>query len=52
MAAAYTIWGNEGQGMFPPMPDPTGDPKTWSREECRLWLEKVSQIFALIGDVY
>ncbi|KAF5674182.1 ste24 endopeptidase [Fusarium heterosporum] len=40
MAAAYTIWGSDGQGMFPPPADPTGDPKTWSREECRLWLDK------------
>ncbi|KAF4453019.1 STE24 endopeptidase [Fusarium austroafricanum] len=43
MAAAYTIWGNDGQGMFPPQPDPTGDPKTWTKEECRLWLEKASE---------
>ena len=41
MAAAYTIWGND-QGMFPPMADPTGDPKTWTKEECQLWLNKVS----------
>ena len=40
MAAAYTIWGND-QGMFPPMADPTGDPKTWTKEECQLWLNKV-----------
>ncbi|KAH7191950.1 uncharacterized protein B0J16DRAFT_332024 [Fusarium flagelliforme] len=39
MAAAYTIWGND-QGMFPPMADPTGDPKTWTKEECQRWLNK------------
>ncbi|CVK87519.1 uncharacterized protein FMAN_05516 [Fusarium mangiferae] len=40
MAAAYTIWGNDGQGVFPSQPDPTGDPKTWTKEECQLWLNK------------
>jgi hypothetical protein len=43
MAAAYTIWGNDGQGVFPPQPDPTGDPKTWTKEECQLWLNKASE---------
>ena len=46
MAAAYTIWGND-QGMFPPMADPTGDPKTWTKEECQLWLNKVSSCLCL-----
>ncbi|KAG5981629.1 hypothetical protein E4U55_002741 [Claviceps digitariae] len=34
-AAVWTIWGTE---MFPPQPDPQGDPETWTREEMRRWL--------------
>lgn len=28
--------------MFPPTPDPTGDPERWTREEMRRWLAAVS----------
>ncbi|ENH68829.1 hypothetical protein FOC1_g10014619 [Fusarium oxysporum f. sp. cubense race 1] len=48
MAAAYTIWGNDGQGVFPPQPDPTGDPKTWTKEECQLWLNKASESLTVV----
>ncbi|KAI1001602.1 hypothetical protein K3495_g6601 [Podosphaera aphanis] len=34
-AAAWSIWGQE---IFPRENDPTGDPKTWTREEKRRWL--------------
>ncbi|KAG6065574.1 hypothetical protein E4U32_007183 [Claviceps aff. humidiphila group G2b] len=34
-AAVWSIWGTE---MFPPPPDPKGDPATWTREEMRRWL--------------
>ncbi|KAG6029830.1 hypothetical protein E4U19_000766 [Claviceps sp. Clav32 group G5] len=34
-AAVWSIWGTE---MFPPPPDPKGDPETWTREEMRRWL--------------
>jgi hypothetical protein len=38
-AAAWTIWGGD---MFPPEPDPTGDPEGWTNEEMRRWLSLVS----------
>lgn len=28
--------------MFPPEPDPTGNPETWTQEEMRRWLSLVS----------
>ncbi|TVY12573.1 hypothetical protein LARI1_G008825, partial [Lachnellula arida] len=34
-AAVWSIWGTE---MFPKESDPTGDPKTWTREELRRFL--------------
>ncbi|KAK0383706.1 hypothetical protein NLU13_9617 [Sarocladium strictum] len=34
-AAVWTIWGGD---MFPPEPDPTGDPAGWTKEEMRRWL--------------
>ncbi|KAG6160374.1 hypothetical protein E4U37_000637 [Claviceps purpurea] len=37
-AAVWSIWGTE---MFPPPPDPKGDPETWTREEMRRWLAAV-----------
>ncbi|KAL2119326.1 hypothetical protein VTJ04DRAFT_6286 [Mycothermus thermophilus] len=33
--AAWAIWGGD---LFPPEPDPKGDPETWTREELRRWL--------------
>ncbi|KAL2023878.1 hypothetical protein VTK56DRAFT_655 [Thermocarpiscus australiensis] len=33
--AVWAIWGGD---MFPPEPDPKGDPETWTREELRRWL--------------
>ncbi|KAF4471898.1 hypothetical protein FALBO_1190 [Fusarium albosuccineum] len=40
MAVAYVCWGDDGKPIFPAEKDPTGDPKTWTREELRRWLEK------------
>ncbi|KAG6003019.1 hypothetical protein E4U21_002454 [Claviceps maximensis] len=45
-AAVWTIWGTE---MFPPQPDPQGDPETWTREEMRRWLA-ARNLFPQEGD--
>ncbi|KAF1950423.1 hypothetical protein CC80DRAFT_496859 [Byssothecium circinans] len=34
--AAWTIWGND---IFPSQ-DPTGDPESWTHEQCLTWLNK------------
>ncbi|KAM3430122.1 hypothetical protein NHJ13734_007883 [Beauveria thailandica] len=39
--AAATAWMLAGD-LFPADPDPKGDPKTWTREQMRRWLEAVS----------
>jgi len=36
--AVWAIWGGD---LFPPEPDPKGDPETWTREELRRWLAAV-----------
>jgi len=36
--AVWAIWGGD---LFPPEPDPTGDPETWTRGELRRWLAAV-----------
>ncbi|KAH7132305.1 hypothetical protein B0J11DRAFT_577233 [Dendryphion nanum] len=36
--AAWSIW---GQDLFPSS-DPTGEPETWTHEECSRWLRNVS----------
>lgn len=40
-AAVWSIWGGD---MFPPEPDPTGDPQGWTQEEMRRWLSAVSAL--------
>ncbi|KAG6080741.1 hypothetical protein E4U33_007363 [Claviceps sp. LM78 group G4] len=44
-AAVWSIWGTE---MFPPPPDPKGDPETWTREEMRRWLAAVGLFFPIL----
>ncbi|OCK77238.1 hypothetical protein K432DRAFT_384850 [Lepidopterella palustris CBS 459.81] len=34
--AAWSIWGTSD--IFPAQPDPTGDPSSWTADECRQWL--------------
>lgn len=41
IVAAATVWALSGD-LFPPDPDPKGDPESWTREEMRRWLEAVS----------
>ena len=38
-AVVWSLWG--GEQLFPPEPDPTGNPEDWTREELRRWLAAV-----------
>lgn len=37
--AAWSIWGGD---MFPQQEEPKGDPRNWSEEDMRRWLDNVS----------
>ncbi|KAL1974302.1 hypothetical protein VTN31DRAFT_4506 [Thermomyces dupontii] len=36
-ASVWSIWGGD---IFPPEPDPIGDPTQWATEELKRWLRK------------
>ncbi|KAA8623083.1 hypothetical protein PtrSN002B_004601 [Pyrenophora tritici-repentis] len=38
VVAGVAVWSIWGQDMFPSQ-DPTGDPETWTHEQCTTWLK-------------
>ncbi|KAK4223537.1 hypothetical protein QBC38DRAFT_487493 [Podospora fimiseda] len=38
LVTAAAVWGIWGEDMFPPSPDPKGEPESWTKDEMKRWL--------------